>query len=125
MSPENTARLFKEFPELFRGRFEPITQNLMPFGFECGDGWLEIVHGLCVQITNHAADEGLDIKAVQVKEKYGCLRFYVDNEDEFIESVIADAEERSSRTCEICGEVGTLWSRGGWWLTRCEAHTHE
>ena len=41
MNPELTERLFTEFPELFRGRHLPVTQNLMGFGFECEDGWYD------------------------------------------------------------------------------------
>jgi len=122
VSPENTKRLFEELPQLFRGRFQPITQNLMPFGFECHDGWLPLIHTLCAKITVHAAEAKLDVMAVQVKEKWGALRFYVHGEDDYIESLIRDAEEASSHTCEWCGAPGGLWSRGGWYVTRCEEH---
>lgn len=37
MNPEHTQRLFDRFDHLYRGRHLPQTQNLMCYGFSCGD----------------------------------------------------------------------------------------
>lgn len=61
------------------------------------------------------------VVAVQVKEKFGTLRFYVDGGDDYTDGVIAMAEALSGRTCEECGAPGTTNS-GGWLSTRCSLH---
>jgi hypothetical protein len=62
--------------------------------------------------------------AVQVKEKFGTLRFYVDGGNEATYAMISMAESMSARTCEKCGAPGKL--RGKTWLyTACDEHTEE
>ena len=36
MNEKNTKYLVERYPRLYRGKDLPITENLMPFGFECG-----------------------------------------------------------------------------------------
>ncbi len=122
MNDENTERLFKHFPRLFRGKDLPLTQNLMPFGFECGDGWYDLVYSLAADISKYAAKANLDPIAVQVKEKLGGLRFYVHRADDHIFKLVANAESRSFRICDRCGARGKRVTIRGWIATRCAAH---
>lgn len=73
----------------------------LEYGFECGAGWTDLLGELCqaIQETNPPPT----FKVVQVKEKFGGLRFYCDNETEAIESLVYDAERESFLTCEVCG----------------------
>lgn len=62
--------------------------------------------------------------AVQVKEKFGTLRFYVRgvrSRSEAVRHYIEFAEYISSRTCEVCGAPGEL-RKGGWWRTLGDEH---
>ena len=59
--------------------------------------------------------------AIQVKEKYGGLRFYVNGANDEQWAYIAFAEAMSYRTCEVCGDKGKP-SSGGWIETRCKEH---
>ena len=62
--------------------------------------------------------------AVQVKEKYGTLRFYMHYSTEEMEDLIHEAEKQSAKTCETCGQPGVL--RGpGWYFTACETHAFD
>jgi hypothetical protein len=64
------------------------------------------------------------VVAVQIKEKFGTLRFYYDGGDEYIAGVLSMAESMSARTCEQCGSLGT--ARGGGWIrTLCDKHAQE
>lgn len=45
-------------------------------------------------------------KAVQVKEKFGGLRFYMTSGNDEIYDLIGEAEAKSYKTCEECGEPG-------------------
>ena len=49
--PEYTKKLFESFPLLYRGRFKSISENLMPFGFECNNGWFKIIWNLSKNIA--------------------------------------------------------------------------
>ena len=61
------------------------------------------------------------VVAIQVKEKFGGLRFYYSGGDDYIDGVVAMAESMSYRTCEVCGAPGTS-TEGGWIRTLCEEH---
>lgn len=59
-------------------------------------------------------------RAAQVKEKFGGLRFYMTSTNDEISSLVAEAEALSQKTCEFCGEEGSL-RKSGWWHTLCDA----
>ena len=61
------------------------------------------------------------VVAVQVKEKFGGLRFYYEGGDEYINGLSAMAESMSYVTCETCGKPGKSTS-DGWIRTLCEEH---
>lgn len=64
------------------------------------------------------------IEAVQVKEKYGTLRFYTNHSDDYIDGLIAMAESITSVTCEECGNPGKVRG-GGWIYVACDTHTRK
>lgn len=109
MSPELTKRLWEDFPELYKDKDAPITRSLIPFGFECDDGWEPLIRRMSEQLTFLGKVSGVRFTASQVKEKYGTLRFYYGCEgsgEEFsaeehlamdiAEAVESAAEERES-----------------------------
>jgi hypothetical protein len=111
MNKENTETLFLEFPELYRGRTKPITDSTMSLGFLCGDGWFELLHQLSNDIMTVCRTEPIPVPEVmQVKEKFGLLRYYIRSRvvDGRIRHLIQRAESRSASVCEHCGAPGTL-----------------
>lgn len=128
MNPDLDAKLCADFPLLYSVRHEDTRCSLSHFGFETGDGWFRITYELSAEleeiIRRLPADERNDYYAVQVKEKFGTLRFYMNMETEEMSRAIREAEGRSASACEVCGRPGTL--RGGGWLkTLCDAHAAE
>jgi hypothetical protein len=120
MNDEHAQYLFEKYPDLYRGRYLPITQNLMPFGFETGDGWFDIIDKLSAEITLLDEKDGSQTIAVQVKEKFGGLRYYVESGSDAVLDAIDRAEDECEKTCELCGEPGSL--KGvGWLSTMCDA----
>ena len=59
--------------------------------------------------------------AVQVKEKFGGLRFYVQAATDKHYQYISFAESMSYRTCEECGAPGKTYT-DGWHRTLCDIH---
>jgi predicted RNA-binding Zn-ribbon protein involved in translation (DUF1610 family) len=108
-------------------RIDPLRQHIPTlvsyWGFECGDGWKDLIHRLSQAIALHAESVGIDIVATQVKEKFGTLRFHVDGGDNEIRRLIDAAEHESEFTCESCGAPGTL-ERKGRHSTRCALCRH-
>ena len=107
MTPEHDAVLCAAFPSLFRLRHASPQESGMGRGFECGDGWYELLLGLCAEVERHAAAAGIDPVVVQVKEKFGELRVYVDGGDDAVERLVDQAVGRSHGICACCGGPGT------------------
>ena len=123
MTEDKENYLFNTFPNLFPGgKNVDMISSLMAFGFPA-DGWFELIKDLCEKITATS----IGVTVVQVKEKFGGLRFYVNfNEDVSKEDVkqiyalITEAEEKSYTICEHCGKSGKLREDRRWLLTLCD-----
>ncbi len=120
MNKENTEKLFERF-SFFKPE-RPITEGLMAFGFECGDGWLDLIWTLCENIEKVIElSDPMGFEVIQVKEKFGGLRFYVDGGNNTIFQLINKAEEDSVVTCEECGkQPAKANSEHHWIRTLCE-----
>ena len=149
MNESNTQKLYADFPRLYRNATVPY--SCMTWGFACGDGWFDIVYKLSADIEAEARAQGLDPAsnvwpaALQVKEKFGTLNFYVgipkdddESEDSFaveqhgqvlsihpvpniasIRELVSKAADRSATTCQRCGQPAKL-IREGYWRTLCD-----
>lgn len=53
MREELDAELVKKFPRMFRNRYGDMRETAMCWGFECGDGWYQILLSLCDNIHAH------------------------------------------------------------------------
>ena len=81
----------------------------MYWGFQCEDGWFELLRELSLALTKHLEkNPRLDLEVKQVKAKLGSLRFYMKGGDAFTEKLVNDACERASHVCEISGREGRL-----------------
>lgn len=85
-------------------------------------GW-KIAFGeqLCKEIKEALIEEGIPIeeyKVLQVKEKFGGLRWY-DNAYGKVQEVISKYEDLSYKTCVGCGSKATFRSTG-WVLPFCD-----
>lgn len=90
--------------------------------FECGDGWFNLLYNLSKGIQELIDDgiESPDFNVVQVKEKFGSLRYYSNGSVEETDKLVDEAKKLSSITCEICGKPGICRDIGGWLTTLCE-----
>ena len=151
MRQELDHELCEKYPKIFRDRHAPMTQTAMCWGFDCGDGWYNIINALCFQIQSYIdwknsqrqllltsnpydrpiPDEVPQVVATQVKEKFGTLRFYWGGHGghpitiNIMDDIVYAAEIKSAYICEECGKYGELRT-GGWWIkTLCGTHAEE
>ena len=161
MKRELDSQLCEKYPLIFKDRNADMRTTAMCWGFECGDGWYNIIDILCGKLNseyysaksrydfikdragekmygNASGDiitqgeidlrkqimdeEALKVPvAVQVKEKFGGLRFYVQGATEKHWNYISFAESMSYRICESCGAEGKTYT-DGWHTTLCDIH---
>ena len=114
MRKELQDKLYKDFPKLFGGRTKSMQETCMCWGCECSDGWFGILYEMCEKIDKLGHDE---LRFVQVKEKLGGLRVYTNYYFEDVETIISEAEDKSYKTCEVCGTTETARTRGSGWVT--------
>jgi hypothetical protein len=116
--------LLQEHPCLFYGPIErPYAAQGHP---NCEDGWRDLLGRCCARIEAALAEGGA-LRVLQIKEKFGALRFYwsgdmPDAAKARVEDAIALAVARSACTCEICGAEGHLYNLDGWLATACPEH---
>lgn len=53
MRKELDEALCAKYPKLFRDRHAPMNVTCMCWGFDCGDGWYNIIDALCSNIQSH------------------------------------------------------------------------
>ena len=118
------AEMRQKYPAMFS----------QPFGgFDIDAGWWPIIKSLCANIQAHIDWWNANRKErpiveqvviLQIKEKFGGLRFYYDGGDGVIRGMVCMAEEWAGHVCEVCGKPGE--KRGGGWIkTLCDEHEAE
>lgn len=119
MSPEKTELLKQKYPVIF---------SELKY-FECGDGWFDLIDKLCFYLdqaaknasygsTDESKKDNQPI-AIQVKEKFGGLRFYISGGNERMHGMISMAEGFSFSVCESCGSKGSKKGKA-WLYTMCD-----
>jgi hypothetical protein len=79
-----------------------------------GKGWSKLINNLYDAKPKR-------VKVVQVKEKYGTLRFYTSYSVEWFEDLVSYYENyESARICEQCGKEGKTRFDRSWYLTLCD-----
>ena len=145
MRQELDQLLCEKYPKMMVNRNKSMMETCMCWGFDCGDGWYNILNQLMGDIQHHIdwkekqhnwavewnkkhPDELREVLELvpqvtldQVKEKFGTLRFYYTGGDDIIYGMVRMAESMSSVICEECGNPGEI-KRDGWLVTLCETH---
>ena len=104
-------RLRRKYPKILGNR-----------GIDVGDGWYWLLHNLLDLLqfdTDH--NKHPQVKASQIKEKFGTLRFYISGGDDTQYGMVSLAELMSASICEDCGShEAKLRTIKGWKYTRCQ-----
>jgi len=110
-------KLYGKYPDLFRQKDMSMQETCMCWGMECRSGWYDLIDELCSKLVE--ADP--NAQAVQVKEKFGGLSFYIIGNEE-AQDIVGKYEEKSHEVCEVCGKKGVMCARGSWLKTLCGEH---
>jgi len=105
MKEELEKKLLEKYPKIIQ------------CGLAIGDGWYFILDTLCMSLQSDTDNNRApQVRAVQIKEKFGGLRFYVDGGNEKQYGMIWLAEAMAGRTCEKCGTTKDVKRRGKSWV---------
>ena len=125
MKQELDTLLCERYPKLMVNRNKPMQETCMCWGFDCGDGWFNILDQLMGNIQHHIDWKNKKEEVVaqvtldQVKEKFGTLRFYYTGGDDVIDGMVRMAESMSGVMCEECSAPAKTHGPG-WIRTICE-----
>jgi hypothetical protein len=112
--------LVKNNPHVFGGGYPSL-------GFDLPLGWVNLVESLVeaierrIKSNRHIPDIPKKIIVLQIKEKFGGLRFYIGGADDHTYGMIYMVEMMSYNMCQFCGKKGKLYSDWGWYRTLCES----
>ena len=131
MTIELDEKLCTKYPKIFINRQGDMRTTAMCWGFECGDGWYNIIDRLCSYLQFHTDHNNRPLQdsniypypqiiASQIKEKYGGLRFYVESATDRQYDVISFVETLSEHICEQCGSMNHIGNTQGWIRTLCQ-----
>ncbi len=102
MNECNTEKLLSTYPLLYR--------NLREYGFQCGDGWFDLVFKTSAEIEAVSVREGTPKTSAEwpsvscLKEKFGTLRVQFHHRVcDAVEAVVSTAYLKSMVVCELCG----------------------
>lgn len=92
--------------------------------YECGDGWLPLIKEAenIVEQYNKKHKNTEPLEFLQIKEKWGGLRMYLNYYVPEIADQIHELEGKSFNICEHCGtnkNVKRDWTHG-WIMTLCD-----
>ncbi len=127
MRKELQDQLYALCPKLYADKDAPDHKSCMHYGIGCGNGWFDIIKELSITLEKIIESDGGDIRAAQVKQKFGGLRFYLDGDLRNAENVVKvnealiKAETAADSACEVCGKPATRRS-GSWITTMCDEH---
>ena len=117
MHHEKTERLFREFSDLFQ-------REQLIHGFECQDGWFELIRFLAGRIREYQSHNPYleNFEIVQVAQKMGGLQVNVRGGDTVIQNLLREAERNSRSICELDGKpaVGLFVCSPHWFRYLCE-----
>lgn len=124
--------LVDKYPKILKDYNGDPMLTCMAYGLDTGDGWFKLLDELmekmqCLCDSWTTAEREVQVVAAQIKSKYASLRFYVyihganKTESNIIYDLIDAAEQQSLVTCEECGALGSVNTKG-WHRVLCDAH---
>jgi hypothetical protein len=120
MTEKHRNMLSSTFPTLF------ANNSRRRMEIACLDGWYDLIYKTCTEIMfylNSPLGEHLrdNFRIVQIKEKVGSLRIYINMACQPAHDIINKYSKLSEKTCEFCGKEGQIKSHNGWLKAVCKS----
>ena len=118
MKEDLQKNLYSDYPTLFPALNRRGYNAFEYYGFCVGDGWYSIIEEAAEELCLLSPD----IVCLQIKEKFGILRFYINSPQPIYalaSAIVSKAETASCKICEDCGAPGKLESPRYWARTVC------
>ena len=125
---KNIEYLIQKYPLIFKD----YEGNPGRVNWYCPKGWIEMVDVACYQIQSHIDNMNLwaeknpeknqpveQLTCLQIKEKFGGLRFYTGGGDGYCQGIISYIGDLSYSICESCGSNQDIGYTKGWISTVC------
>jgi len=109
--------------ELIAKHTKIFDKKVYNIGWHVPETWIPLVDELCTKIQESSDKLGYQITCVQMKEKFGVLRFYVHQATPEIYELITEYENRSILICQECGceDCNITPTESGWVYYLCES----
>lgn len=121
-----TKEIIEKYPKIFEP-YEGNPENINWHGVP--KGWLPIIDKLCGCIQSYVDNvtryidgkptRPQQVKCIQMKEKFGGLRFYTSGHDNVVDGMIEMAAYMCSNTCDECSSEEDLGMTTGWISVKC------
>jgi hypothetical protein len=87
-------------------------------------GWRNLFgEKMCEEIKKALGSELENYRIMQIKEKFGSLRWYDNGASQEVYDIISKYERLSEITCISCGEPATIITSKGWISPYCDEHS--
>lgn len=104
--------LIQKYPQQFKD-IHSYTYAIFPIG------WMSLV----IELIDKCIAINPNFEIVQIKEKFGGLRFYINGRNPDIEPIIHEYEGKCYHTCIKCGKPGDIkYGSKAWISPYCEQH---
>lgn len=92
--------------------------------YEVGNGWIPLIEEAKIIVSKYNLEhpDNEPIKFIQIKEKWGGLRMYLNYYPKDMHEKMEEFEEKSWIICEHCGATENVtrdWTHG-WVMTLCD-----
>jgi hypothetical protein len=101
--------------------------NISPtrISFSAPSGWKDII----VELNEKLNEIDPNHKVMQIKEKFGALRYYASFSDDVnidrCWDLIDEYSDKTAEACEVCGGEAKAITTKGWVHTMCDEHSEE
>jgi len=103
MDSHKTNELYEKFSHLYRERLAPLESSKMGWGFQCGDGWYNIIYEMSRKIDKTSKEGEFAPAITEIsKNEDGALYVEARNLTPLVANIITAAQEQSRLICELC-----------------------
>lgn len=108
--------LIHKYPKIFK-------KTEYSIGWSVSDTWIPLIDEMCVELQSYLIANDMQhlVYCVQMKEKFGDLRFYLNTTNDDLEHIINVYTNKLNNICENCGSTENVeLDIRQWYSYKCE-----